>query len=90
MNQIKPEMKIIIMSEIEKLANILKSPDLFMKISLLRKRWLELYRAGIDLRECQDDLVNRRLASDAEWRAKEAVIDAVREFFYEEMGGGKA
>lgn len=73
----------------KKQAELLTSPKLPGKIDLLRKRWWELFRAERELRDFDPTKQGIILAVRAVDAAQAAVLDAVREFFCEEMGGGQ-
>jgi hypothetical protein len=74
----------------ERDAKFLGDPKLPEKINLLRKRWWELYQAERELRDFDRTKTGIHLTIRAVDHARAAVMDAVREFFYEEMGGGRA
>lgn len=65
-------------------------PQLHKKIDLLRKRWWQLWRAEVDMRDFDRTKQGINLAVRAVDEARENLFDAVREFFYEEMGGGQS
>lgn len=73
----------------KKQAELLTSPKLPGKIDLLRKRWWELFQAERELRDFDQTKTGIHLAVRAIDDARNAVLDAVREFFCEEMGGGR-
>lgn len=70
-------------------ADLLISPKLPGKIDLLRKCWWELLRAEVELRDFDRTKTGIHLTIRAVDDARAAVLDAVREFFCEEVGGGK-
>lgn len=73
----------------KKQEDLLISPKLPEKIDLLRKRWRELGRAEVELRDFNRTKTGIHLTIRAVDDARNAVLDAVREFFCEEMGGGR-
>lgn len=73
----------------KKQEDLLTSPKLPGKIDLLRKRWWELFQVERELRDFDRSKTGIHLTIRAVGDARNAVLDAVREFFCEEMGGGK-